>query len=190
MANLFSELLQAEIGSSTTYNNICLISREALDDTCVTLPCSHKYNYYSIYRELINQRKTRTRSKPKIQCPYCRTTHNYVLPYIDMPGVKKIQWVNLPTKYQLLPHKCTYVFKSNSSKVCNKSCMNTMCQYHTKILSGSAISEEQMASLQPDTNLLVYNVAVLRSIAKFYNIKKYSTLKKTELVALIQQSII
>ena len=188
MINLFSELLEKEMSSSNNYSNMCLISKELLNDTQICLPCKHKYNYYPIYREVINQKKTSRIKSPKIQCPYCRTVHKYVLPYINMPEVEYIKWVNCPAKYQLLPNKCSYIFKSNSSKVCNKLCMNSMCQYHIKISSNSNISEEAMSSVLL-TDLHLYTMSKLRAFAKFNKIKGYSKLKKQDLLTLIQQSL-
>ena len=189
MTNLFSELLEKEMNSNNNYSNICLISRELLNDIHINLPCKHKYNYYPIYREVINQRKTYKFKSPKIQCPYCRKSHKCVLPYIKMSGVEHIKWVNFPVKYQLLPNKCSYVFKSNASKVCNKPCMNSMCQYHIKISSNSNISEEEMTLMASETDLYLYSVAKLRAFAKYNKIKGYSTLKKQDLVTLIQEYI-
>jgi len=186
MTNLFVDLLEKEMNTPTDNNmDICLISREPLNDTCVILPCKHKYNYYSIYRELINQRIKYRLKKPRIQCPYCRTNHTYVLPYIIKEGVEKIKWINSPAKHQLLPNKCTYIFKNNK-KVCNKSCMHEMCPYHTKITTTSV---EELNNITSDSNLHVYTVVKLKSLAKYKKIKGYSTLKKSELILLIQQSM-
>ena len=189
MTTLFSELLENELTTDTNYNDICLISLEPLDNIHVTLPCSHKYNYYAIYRETVSQRKTIRHSSPKIQCPYCRKKHTCVLPYMKLPGVEYIKWVNYPVKYQLLPNKCAYVFKNNPSKRCNKACMNNMCQYHTKIIAGSTISDEEMKSINSSSDMSSYTITTLRLIARFKKLKKYSTLKKQDLLALIQESL-
>jgi len=190
MTNLFAELLEKEMkDNNKTYNNTCLISREPLTDTRVCLPCNHKYNYYPIYRELINQRKTFRPKRPRIQCPYCRINHQYVLPYIPMEGVNNIRWVNSPAQFQLLPNKCTYVFKNNTNKVCNKQCMNGMCLQHTKISANSNISHESLASITCDTNMHLYTLPKLRALAKYKKLKCYTKLKKPELIALLQQSI-
>jgi hypothetical protein len=189
MINLFAEMLKEEMNATNNYSNICLISGDALNDTQVCLPCNHKYNYYPIYREVINQRKTCRLKRPKIQCPYCRTKHQYVLPYISMEGVEKICWVNGPKKYQLLPNKCVYVFKSNTSKRCNKPCMNSMCQYHTKISANSNISPEVLGSITLTTDMQLYTVSKLRALARHKKLKGYSTLKKQELILQLQQSM-
>ena len=189
MINLFTELLEEEMNTTNNYSNTCLISGEALNDTHVCLPCNHKYNYYPIYREVINQRKTSTFRTAQIKCPYCRTKHPYVLPYISMEGVESIRWVNGPARYQLLPNKCIYVFKSNASKICNKPCMNSMCQHHTKITTNSTISSETLSAITVETNLQLYTVSKLRALAKHKKLKGYSTLKKQELILLLQQSM-
>ena len=189
MPTLFAKLLEQEMQTTTNYNNTCLISKEVLTDTHVCLPCNHKYNYYPIYREVINQRKTFRIKHPKIQCPYCRAKHPYVLPYISMEGVESIRWVNNPTRYQLLPNKCTYVFKNNVSNKCNKPCMNSMCQHHTKIIANSNISTEALSAITLETNLRLYTVTKLRALAKHKKLKGYSMLKKQALINLLQQSM-
>ena len=189
MPNLFAVLLEKEMKTDIKYNNICLISREALTDTHICLPCNHKYNYYPIYREVINQRKSCRFKHPKIQCPYCRTNHKCVLPYISMEGVERIRWVNNPTKFQLLPNRCNYVFKNNASHICNKPCMNSMCQHHIKISTNSNISTENLSAITTETNMHLYTVAKLRAFAKYKKLKGYSTLKKSDLLILLQQSL-
>ena len=101
----------------------------------------------------------------------------------------------METKEDLLPNKCSYVFKSDSSKVCNKPCMNSMCQYHTKISYNFKMIEEiEMRLMEKyvpeyDLDLHSYTVANLRSFAKYKKIKGYSTLEKKDLVILIQKYI-
>lgn len=185
----FSDLLNSELSSIENYNNTCLISGENLQDIHVELPCHHKYNYYSIYREIINQRKTHRICKPKIQCPYCRSYHKYVLPYIKMDGVDKIKWVNYPEKYQLLPNKCVYKFKKYDNKACNKACMNDMCPHHTNISKNNNVSPESIESVTSQSDINGYTVTTLRAIAKYHKIKRYSNLKKTQLIDLIHKSL-
>lgn len=186
----FTALLLKELAEDNNYNNKCLISGEDLHEQVVELPCNHKYNYYPLYREVIIQRKTNRMPKPKIQCPYCRTNHNYVLPYIKMPGVEKINWVNYPIKYQLLPKKCTYQFKNSNGVVCNKACLNNMCPYHSKLSKNNNLSADTIKSITSLTELQSYTVSALRRIAKFHKIKRYSSLKKADLIDLIHKSII
>lgn len=189
MTNLFTELLEKEMQDDNNYNNICLISREELHETHVCLPCNHKYNYYPIYRELIKQRKTFRPKRARIQCPYCRKAHSCVLPYIKLQGVEKIRWVNSPVQYQLLPNKCTYAFKNNTNKTCNKPCMHNMCLHHTKISANSSISTKDLAVITSVTELHLYTVVKLRALAKHKKLKGYSMLKKQALVTLLEQSI-
>ena len=189
MINLFSKLLEKEINANNTYSNICLISKELLDNTQICLPCNHKYNYYPIYREVINQRKTNRIKQPKIQCPYCRRCHKCVLPYLSMPGVEHIKWVNYPVKYQLLSNKCSYIFKNSPSRVCNRLCINNMCQYHIKITANSNVSDEALKTMASEKEFHLYTISKLRAFAKYNKIKGYSKLKKQDLLALIQQSM-
>ena len=38
--------------SSSSYDNICLISKEPLHPNHITLVCNHKFNYIPIYKEV------------------------------------------------------------------------------------------------------------------------------------------
>ena len=100
----------------------------------------------------------------------------------------------METKEELLPNKCSYVFKSDSSKVCNKPCMNSMCQYHTKISYNFKMIEEtemilMAIAVKGDLDLHLYTMPKLRAFAKFNKIKGFSKLKKQDLLTLIQQSL-
>ena len=36
--------------------NVCLISKEGLNDNFITLPCKHTFNYIPLYKEIILQK--------------------------------------------------------------------------------------------------------------------------------------
>ena len=43
-------------------DNLCLISSNPLNDNHIELDCKHKFNYSSIFNEVINQKKKYNRS--------------------------------------------------------------------------------------------------------------------------------
>jgi len=82
--------------------NVCLISNLPLDNTHITLPCDHKFNYYYIFNEIFNcKKKYSTFSNysalgaNEIRCPYCRTIYDKLLPQaLDINGVYKCDNIN------------------------------------------------------------------------------------------------
>ena len=80
-------------------NNVCQITGMPLVDNYITLECSHKFNYDSLYKEICKQKyvfktysvETLTNSEYQkikdsqkdyfIKCPYCRCIQFTLLPY-------------------------------------------------------------------------------------------------------------
>ena len=62
--------------------------------------CGHMFNYVPLYKDLINQKnKFQMLDNDKlalqvIRCPYCRSKQNTLLPYYELPEVKKIHGIN------------------------------------------------------------------------------------------------
>jgi hypothetical protein len=77
---------------------LCLITNAPLKENFVTLGCKHKFNYDAIYNDIYCHKKKynsmeRCALKPKeIRCPYCRTIHKDLLPYVE--GYQKVHGVN------------------------------------------------------------------------------------------------
>ena len=98
--NFLSEIDNIDLNDD---DNMCLISNQPLDDTHVLLKCGHKFNYHSIYNDIIhvkgNQRMmTRGLEIDQIQCPYCRQIHRGLLPYIPklrLPKKDGVNWINV-----------------------------------------------------------------------------------------------
>ena len=86
----------------TTEDEICLISKESLQEQHISLECGHKFNYIPLYNEIIYQiRKvnildTNILSTNQLKCPYCRHINNLLLPYQELDGVYKLYGVNSP----------------------------------------------------------------------------------------------
>lgn len=118
----------------------CLISNNILEEKCIKLSCGHKFNYYSIFHEIKNQ-KTVHNSKEvqylqlsQIKCPYCRHVQKGLLP--DRENFPKIRGVNWPKSLQFMPNSCEYIFLSGKKKhtACNKKCHGKYCPVHQKIM--------------------------------------------------------
>lgn len=127
--------------------NVCLISNESLNETSITLPCNHSFNYIPLYKEVCRQKykfnsleikKLRTY---EMKCPYCRNVIDNILPYIpNLPDVDKLLFVNSPAKYSYYPKKCSYIWKSGKRKNthCGKPCLNEFCNQHSKYAKESS----------------------------------------------------
>ena len=128
----------------------CLISKLPLENNYITLPCSHTFNYNSLYKEIIIQKKKKNHLNTvklkmgEIKCPYCRTISKKLIPYIPLEGVKKIYGINYPEEYCMDPISCTWKFKSGKRKntTCNvngyQSDLGKYCPTHYKYIKNKA----------------------------------------------------
>ena len=129
--NFYDELNKSD-DEDEDDENICLLSNMPLDKNCIKLPCNHTFNFYPLYKEVINQ-KTYTPSSHlntdrlyihQIKCPYCRQKCDYLLPHVKInDNIKFIIGVNSPEKYCMPWHTCEYIMKSgkNKNNKCSKS---------------------------------------------------------------------
>jgi len=102
-AELYKSLDNEENNSKTEEDNkLCLISNQPLTDKFVTMECGHKFNYISLFNDLVNHKKkfnnmegsTTQLKLNEIRCPYCRKKSKGLLPYYEDLGCAKITGVN------------------------------------------------------------------------------------------------
>lgn len=114
----------------------CLISGLPLEDNCIKLFCSHKFNYKPLYNEIVCQKVnpnhleiTKLKTQ-QLKCPYCRKVQNHLLPPREL--YKNIRGVNSPLKFCMKPYNCKGIFKSGKRKgqVCDRPCRTKFCAYH------------------------------------------------------------
>ena len=134
-------------------SNVCLISGDKLiENETIELVCKHKFNYDSIFNEVMQQRRSTRYSYTgisyKIKCPYCRTIQNGILP--SLPGKKLVKYVNTPEKYVMKLNKCGYTFISGKKKgvACNKNCHGKYCPQHLKIIEKRKEKEKETQKKQ------------------------------------------
>jgi hypothetical protein len=114
-------------------STLCLISRQKLENSFINLPCNHSFNYIPLYNEIIQQKNTHSTYKRKnlsisqIKCPYCRTIHNSLIPYIPMQDVEQIRGINHPSTYCMKYKDCSWKLLSGKKKgnPCNKNAFPT-----------------------------------------------------------------
>ena len=165
---LYNELFK----ENTKITNECLISREELEEEHIVLDCNHKFNYFPLYNEIINQKKTQRfnhleidrLSIGQIKCPYCRNIQNGILPFFPFNKdnrIKKIFGVNSPEKYIVKKNKCSKIIKSgkNKGKPCGKPCYFNYCRkhYETKTQVEQKKSTQEQETQEQETQEEVNN---------------------------------
>ena len=183
--NYLNSLIEKELESTLSQDEICLISRDKLEEPIITLECGHKYNYLPLYQELLQKKKKNTLEisikTNQIKCPYCRKINNGLIPFLNIEGVEKIYGINHPKKYIKLNNKCNWEFKSGKKKntCCNKPCYYKQCTNHLNKLTVIDYESKDKDYLNKLT------IPFLKNIIKFKKIKGYSKMKKKELIDLI-----
>ena len=100
--DFFSELYELLDKEEIQENNVCLITNEPLTDKYVELCCGHKFNYYPLYKDIINHKHkfnnmestNGSLKQNEIRCPYCRKKQSTLLPYYEELGLEKVSGVN------------------------------------------------------------------------------------------------
>ena len=169
----------------------CLVTGEKLDETAIELECGHKFNYKAIFNDMYAYRYHKERNtysysdhlhlrEHEIRCPYCRQIQENLLPYLPDIEPTRARGVNYPPSLCMGKNTCSYVFKSGKNKgaMCGKKCYREMCNQHFK-----PKQECSKVELNRDT-LVKMTLPELRNLAKHHNMKKYSKLKKNDLINL------
>lgn len=144
-------LLLSLMEESDNEEEVCLITGESFDnypsEERYVLPCGHVFLRKAIYQEVRKQkydwRVNRHTSNHTVcfykklcihqfMCPYCRKTHNKLLPPWD--GFQVLRGVNSPVKYTLMKNKCECILRSGKRKgsICGVSCDEQYCKRHMK----------------------------------------------------------
>ena len=61
---------------NTSKDSVCLISKDPMEENCITLSCGHSFNYVPLYnasyfkKELLNNFEP-NKINNQIKCPYC-----------------------------------------------------------------------------------------------------------------------
>lgn len=145
-ADFWSQLSAEMEGDDESETETCPLSYKPFGRNAITLPCGHKFNYVNLVNEIASFKGCRRRylgfqsvEHFQIMCPYCRTIHNGVLPFVPDCGVVKTPGVTAPGT-RALPHKkCTHVLSSGARKglVCQASGFESdygdICERHYRL---------------------------------------------------------
>jgi hypothetical protein len=172
-------------------DNICLITKEKLEDNYITLDCGHKFNYASLYNELLKQ-KTNTNffeiANIKInetKCPYCRQITPKILPYIEMNGIKIVKGVTSPKTYSMKLNDCEWIFLNGKKKGIQCKCAaiknenGVYCKQHENmILKKKNIATDATCAICATSNseefsniCKKYKISTLKLFLKSFNLK-------------------
>ena len=129
-----STAINATSNEVVNEQNICLLTQSPLERHAITLPCKHTFNYIPLINE-VTAFKTCKRVFNSMKalelyqflCPYCRTIHNGVLPFIPNCGVNRIIGVNAPSTRSISHKTCQHKFTTGKRKgqLCNKTAYET-----------------------------------------------------------------
>ena len=141
-------IISTSSSSSSSYDNICLISKEILHPNHITLVCNHKFNYIPIYKEVLYQKtkfntlyEVTKLNYNQIKCPYCRTITNKLLPFIPYPCVKLAKNIHSSDNNCIPVAKCSHIIKKHKSNHdgdgdddthCNAKCNKNALYYETE----------------------------------------------------------
>lgn len=128
--------------------NVCLLTNLPLDDNKITLPCNHSFNFFPLYKEVVNQKtgsfvglEINRLSFNQIKCPYCRQKYDQLLPHIRLSNeMNYINGVNSPERLCMDFKDCAYIFKAGKNKGnnCPKTAFHSSkgcyCNTHQKII--------------------------------------------------------
>jgi len=147
-------------------DDLCMLSKEPLDNTQIKLDCGHRFNYVPLYKDVCHQKSNSsqmyditTLGAGQIKCPYCRAKTSRLLPFIVCNGVKRTYGVNAPEYYCMPIFRCCYKMSNvpvtdissseqpSSPKLCGKgNTLNTkygfLCKLHNRLMK---LQEERAA---------------------------------------------
>ena len=189
--SIFMEALEDALKNDD--EEVCLISKDPLNQYNITLECKHSFNYIPLYNEIKKQKLENNKLSYtklniyEIQCPYCRNIQNKLIPYFPLYDINRIIGVNSPEIYTMLPNKCEHVFKKgkNKSLVCNKDCYLNFCKNHFIYNNTDSYKNNDIDI----NNIINLKMPELKAIAKKLRLKRYSKLKKEMLINLIKDNI-
>lgn len=194
-------MISNDIVNNNDDSNICLISNTKLTSNAIKLSCGHAFNYESIYKEVSKQKINRSvlevvkLKEYQLKCPYCRTIQDKLLPFLKLPGIRKIFGVNHPPHKTMCNNTCNYHFKTgkNKGKSCDTICFFECCNTHQSIIEKKKLKNESITikstnNISSSSSTENKTVKQLHEIAKGMNIKKYYKMKKMVLLEAIQSN--
>lgn len=201
--DFFAELKKSLIDKKEDQQELCLLSKlPLLKEETFALECGHKFNYTFLFKEIKHQKCNNFYNTDiiklgvtQIKCPYCRNVQEKILPYIKgFKSVTRVRGVTSPPEYEMSTEVCNYIFKSGKRKgqTCGKKCIGEFC-ITCKRRANKPAKKTKNVILDLDNidlslqGLSRYLKKDLIKVAKHLSMKKYSTLKKEDLIKAIHE---
>ena len=191
--SIFNNLLNEE-NNDNNNENICLIDGLKLENNYITLECNHKFNYLSLYNEIVYQKTKKILDNSRlrlneIKCPYCRKISNNLLPFFKYYNVNQIKGVNNPSNYCIKINTCEFIDK-NKKKCNNSACITKFgifCNKHIKYTQ----REEDFIGNMEDGFYEKYKKKTIKELKEeLKNLKLKQTGKKDDLIKRLYINII
>lgn len=124
----------------------CMISHLPLTYNSILLPCNHSFNYMPLYNELCENNIR----DGKLICPYCRAVSWKLIPYIQLPCVKKLKGINFPPKFCMSSPTCAFILKNGNP--CNANAVESekgiFCNKHMTITPTNDLTKKSVVELR------------------------------------------
>jgi len=177
-------------------NEICLITREKLENNFIKLDCGHSFNYLPLYKELKEQKTKKILDNAKlkineIKCPYCRIKSQLILPSFNKYyETKSVIGVNFPKKSCYILNNCEHYNKKTKTFCNDSACITNYGIFCNKHVKCSYIEEEKLKniSIEKNNEYKDKKVKELREILKNNKCKISGT--KNELIERILLNIV
>jgi hypothetical protein len=173
---IFNDLLKEK--NNDKNENICLIDGLELKDNYITLECNHKFNYLSLYNEIVYQKTKKILDNSRlrfneIKCPYCRKITNKLLPFFKYYSVEQIKGVNYPLNYCIKINSCDHIDK-NKNKCNNSACITKFGNFCNKHLKYTEKEEELVLNIDNEfyKKYKKKNIKELREELKNFKLKQ------------------
>jgi len=180
--NLFKKILNENIEEE---EEVCLITNEKLEENNIKLCCGHKFNYMSLYNEVVYQktRKLLDNSQLKlneIKCPYCRRITGKLLPFYKYYSVKPIRGVTCTEVDSIKLYECEHIKNG-------KKCLKSGCKTGNGILCNKHLTykkaDEEIIKNMEDCFYKTYKKKNLKDLKEeLRNYKLKISGKKEELI--------
>jgi len=141
----FYKLLCETENECENEDNLCMITKDKLTDTHVTLNCNHKFNYLPLLKDMYTRMYLShdvkcLRGVPinvnKIECPYCRNITNHILPFIkeeydiNIYGINSLRHEDLIQEVNIPFYNICKCLVENCKSYCYSEYVLPFCSRH------------------------------------------------------------
>jgi hypothetical protein len=186
--DLFNKLLNNDTENEVlNENEICMISNLPLEKNYIQLNCGHKFNYLSLYEEIVYQKTKKLADNyclrlNEIKCPYCRNISNKLLPFYKYYSISQIKGVNYPPNLCMKINECEHINKTTKERCNMNGCITKLGCFCNKHFKYNKEEEDLLNNIDNDfyTKYKKKNIYELKEELRKYKLKLGGT--KDELI--------